>query len=170
MEELVQESIKKTIALDIDGTLFYTSKNPLPDSIEMGFESDKRYVKQRPHLNLLFEYLDFNKEFFNVIIYSAGTRSYIEQLVNFIEKKHLISEIYDREFCDVLTDDDGKLIRIKNYKKINKNLHNLYLVDDKNSHFDNYDVIGYKCKKFKGEEDDNEILNIIDFLEMLKII
>ena len=67
-------------------------------------------------------------------------------------------------------DDNGKLKRIKNYKKINENLHNLYLIDDKNSHFENYDIIGYKCKKFKGEEDDNEILNIIDFLEMLKII
>ncbi len=86
MEELVQEPIKKTIALDIDGTLFYTSKNSLPDSIETEFESDKRYVKQRPHLNLLFEYLDFNKEFFNIIIYSAAKKSYVEKLLNFIEK------------------------------------------------------------------------------------
>ena len=161
--------IKKTIALDIDGTLFHTSKNQLNNSIEIELKSEKYYVIQRPNLDILFDYLNLNKDYFDIIVYSAGTKSYIEQLLNFIEKKHIISEIYDRNFCDMLVVDD-KLRYIKNYKKINKKLHNLYLIDDNGEHFDNYNVIGYKCKKFQGEEEDGEIFNIIDFLEMLKVI
>lgn len=169
MSEINYHTIKKTIALDIDGTLFYTSNLQLNNSVEIELKSSKYYLTQRPHLNILFDYLDYNKEYFDIIVYSAGTKSYIEKLLDFIDKKNLISEIYDREFCDVLVV-NGKLRYIKNYKNINKKLHNLYLIDDREEHFDNYDVIGYKCKKFKGEEEDYEIFNIIDFLEMLKVI
>jgi TFIIF-interacting CTD phosphatase-like protein len=169
MSEIDYQIIKKTIALDIDGTLFYTSKFNLNNSVEIELKSSKYYLTQRPYLNILFDYLDSNKEYFDIIVYSAGKKSYIEKLLNFIDKKYLISEIYDREFCDIIVVND-KLRHIKNYKNINKNLHNLYLIDDTEEHFDNYDVIGYKCKKFKGEEEDYEIFNIIDFLEMLKVI
>jgi hypothetical protein len=51
--------------------------------------------------------------------------------------------------------------------QINKNLHNLYLVD---KHFDNLDVVGYKCRKFEGRKINNEIFNISDFMNMLKVI
>jgi TFIIF-interacting CTD phosphatase-like protein len=168
MSEIDNQIIKKTIALDIDGTLFYTSKFQLNNSTEIELKSSKYYVTQRPYLNILFDYLDSNKEYFDIIVYSTGIKSYIEKLLNFIDKKYLITEIYDREFCDIIVIND-KFRHIKNYKKINKNLHNLYLIDDTEEHFANYDVIGYKCKKFKGEDDD-EIFNIIDFLEMLKVI
>ena len=160
---------KKIIAFDIDGTLFYTSKKKFNDSIKMELSSIVHYVKIRPHLNLLFEYLDLNKEHFQFIVYSAARMDYVKKLIDLIDKKNLITEVYDRQFCDVLYI-GGKTRYIKNCKKINKNLHNLYLIDDNDDHFNNYDVIGYKCKKFKGQKEDNEIFNIIDFLNMLKVI
>lgn len=160
---------KKTVAFDIDGTLFYTSKKKMDDSVKIELSLTTHYVKVRPHLNLLFEYLDLNKEHFEFIVYSAAKMDYVQKLLDFIDKKDLITEIYDRKFCEILNV-DGKMRYIKNYKKINKNLHNLYLIDDTDDHFDNYDVIGYKCKKFTGQEEDNEIFNIIDFLNMLKVI
>jgi RNA polymerase II subunit A small phosphatase-like protein len=163
------ESTKKTIALDIDGTLFYTSKQPISTGNIMESENNTFWCIARPNLNQLFDYLDSNKEHFEIIVYSAGKKDYVEKLLNFIEKRHLITEVYAREYCDTVFM-NGKFRRVKNYKNIKKNLHNLYLIDDTDAHFDTYDVIGYKCKKFKGEPDDNEILNIIDFLEMLKVI
>lgn len=159
----------KVIALDIDGTLFHTSKKIIEDSFSIDIEGKKRYVKIRPHINLLFEYLDSNKEHFNLIVYSAATLGYVNKLLEFIDTKGLIKEIYTREHCDLVYI-DGSAKHIKNCKNINKNLHNLYLIDDSDLHFVNYDVIGYKCKKFIGEKEDNEIFNIIDFLNMLKII
>lgn len=161
--------VKKTVAFDIDGTLFYTTRKILEDSIEVEINSQKRYLKIRPNIEFLFEYLDLNKDFFEIIIYSAATNEYIETLLNFVDKKHLIQKIYDREYCDKNIV-DGKMTFIKNYKKIKEDLHNLYLIDDNETHFDNLDIIGYKCHKFKGNIDDYEIFNIIEFLETLKIV
>jgi TFIIF-interacting CTD phosphatase-like protein len=160
---------KKIIAFDIDGTLFHTSKKKMNNSFEMVISTNKRYVKVRPHLDSLFEYLETNKEYFELIIYSAATMNYIQKLLELVDTKNLIKEIYAREHCDLLLL-NGKVQYNKNYKKINKNLHNLYLVDDSEHHFENYDVIGYKCKKFTGDKTDNEVFNIIDFLNMLKVI
>jgi TFIIF-interacting CTD phosphatase-like protein len=161
--------MKKNIAFDIDGTLFYTSSNFIDGAFEITLNNKKRYVKIRPYINFLFDYLEENKDFFEIIIYSAATKDYVNILLNFIKKKSLISEIYDREFCDIVFVNEQPTY-IKNYKKISKDLHNLYLIDDDKNHFDNFDVIGYKCKKYIGEDIDEEIFHIIDFLETVKII
>lgn len=161
--------IKKIIAFDIDSTLFYTSSNFIENALEIMLNTKKRYVKIRPNIEFLFDYLEENKDFFEIIVYSAATTNYINNLLNFIDKRHLIKKIYDRDFCDIILVDNHE-VRIKNYKKINQDIHNLYLIDDDIRHFDNFDVIGYKCKKYSGEQDDYEIFNIIEFLETLKII
>lgn len=161
--------MKKIIAFDIDSTLFYTSSSSIENSLEIIFNTKKRFVKIRPNIDFLFDYLEENKDYFEIIVYSAATKDYINYLLNLINKRHLIKKIYDREFCDTMLVDNHK-VYIKNYKKINKDLHNLYLIDDDIRHFDNYDVIGYKCKKYSGEQDDYEIFNIIEFLDTLKVI
>ena len=92
-------SHKKTVAFDIDGTLFYTSKKKMDDSVKIELPLTTHYVKVRPHLNLLFEYLDLNKEYFEFIVYSAAKMDYVQKLLDFIDKKDLITEIYDRKFC-----------------------------------------------------------------------
>jgi TFIIF-interacting CTD phosphatase-like protein len=160
---------KKIIAFDIDNTLFYTSSSILTDSLELIFNTKKRYVKIRPNIDFLFDYLEENKDFFEVIVYSAATRDYVNNLLNYIEKNYLITKVYDREFCDKIIIDNREAY-VKNYKKINHELHNLYLIDDDDRHFQNMDVIGYKCKKYTGETDDEEIFHMIEFLETVKLI
>lgn len=161
--------MKKIIAFDIDSTLFYTSSSFIENALEITLNTQKRFVKIRPNVDFLFDYLEENKDYFEIIVYSAATINYINNLLNFINKKHLITKIYDREFCDSMLVNNHE-VRIKNYKKINQDLHNLYLIDDDIRHFDNFDIIGYKCKKYSGEQDDYEIFNIIEFLETLKVI
>lgn len=161
--------MKKTIAFDIDSTLFYTSSSFIENALEAIFNKKKRFVKIRPHIDFLFDYLEENKDYFEIIVYSAAKKDYVNNLLNFIDKRHFITQIYDRDFCDTILLDNHK-VRIKNYKNISQDLHNLYLIDDDDRHFENLDVIGYKCKKYSGEQDDCELFHIIEFLETLKVI
>lgn len=69
----------------------------MDDSLKIELSLTTHYVKVRPHLNLLFEYLDLNKEHFEFIVYSAARMDYVQKLLDFIDKKDLITEIYDRK-------------------------------------------------------------------------
>ena len=159
--------IKKCIALDIDGTLFYTSTKEFDNSIKL---PNDYYAISRPFINELFEYLQNNREYFEVIIYSAATEDYINHLLNLIDTKNIITKIYDRKFCDKIFI-NNKETCIKNAKNIKYDFSNLYLIDDNDFHFNEYDILGYKCNKFQNNnENDFEIFEIINFLETLKHI
>ena len=156
---------KKTIALDIDKTLFYTSKTIFDGSIEL---SNGYYAIYRPWLQELFNYLHSNQEHFDVVVYSAATWEYIMLLLSLIDDKNIIKDVYDRKFCEVLTN-NGKESYYKNAKLLK--LENLYLIDDNEYHFRNYEILGYNCKSFKPtNNEDCEIFEIINFLETLKLI
>lgn len=158
---------KKCIAIDIDGTLFYTSSKKFNNSIKL---QTNHYAIIRPHVDVLFEYLKENQEYFDVIIYSAATNDYINDLLKLINTNNIIKNIYDRKYCDLIQI-NNKPTYIKNAKKLNYDLSNLYLIDDNVYHFDQYDILGYNCKSFNDKlNDDLEIFKIIDFLETLKLI
>lgn len=155
--------MKKIIALDLDNTLICKSKT------NKGILINSRYIVYRPFLNELFEYLKNNKNYFSVIIYSAAKDDYIEDIVKFITNNDIIEKIFDRKYCDLIYI-NGKETHVKNTKNLKYNISNLYLIDDSQHHFNNYDILGYNIKKFEGDENDLEIFHLIDFLETLKII
>ena len=157
--------MKKIIALDLDNTLIYTSIKKISN---IKLNNDK-YIMFRPFLNDLFEYLKNNNEFFEIIIYSSAKDHYINEILKLINDYGVIEKVYDRKYCDLYYI-DGKETHIKNTKKIKYDLSNLYLVDDMQKHFENYDILGYNIKKFEGDINDMEIFHLIDFLETLKIV
>jgi len=159
--------MKKNIALDIDNTLFYGSSKEFKDSIKV---YEDYYAIPRPCLNELFNYLDENKEIFNVIIYSAATKEHIDSLLKLVDTKNIIQQIYDRKYCDY-NYENNKSFYTKNAHKLNIDFNNLYLIDDSPHHFSDYKIRGYVCKPFKGDiGSDFEIFNIIDFLDAVKHI
>ncbi len=158
--------IKKCIALDIDGTLFYSKNTEFNNSIKL---NNGYYTRVRPFLDILFEYLKDNLEHYDTIIYSAAKLDYIEEHLKILEYKEIIKDIYDRKHCDYLFISD-KLTYIKNAKNLNLDICNTYLIDDNKYHFDECNILGYKCKSYKGEDDDSEIFEIIEFLETLKLV
>ncbi len=158
--------MKKCIALDIDGTLFYSKNMEFKNSVKL---NNGYYTKVRPFLDVLFEYLKNNSEYYETIIYSAAKRDYIEEHLKILENKDIIKNIYDRKHCDsyVL---NNKVTHIKNAKNIKYDISSTYLIDDNKYHFDEYEILGYKCKSYRGEDEDFEVFEIINFLETLKLV
>jgi TFIIF-interacting CTD phosphatase-like protein len=158
--------MKKNIALDIDGTLFYASQTEFENSIKL---PNNYYATIRPFVDDLFSYLKENEDHYNVIVYSAATEDYIQHLLNLIDTKGIIKKIYDRKYCDKLFIND-KETHVKNSQKLNIDYSNLYLIDDNEYHFNNAGILGIKCQPYKPNTDDFELLNIIEFLETLKYV
>ena len=158
--------MKKNIDLDIDGTLFYASLKEFDNSIKL---SNDYYASIRPFVNDLFSYLKDNEQYFDVIIYSAATEDYIEELLKLIDTKGIIKNIYDRKYCDQLFI-NNKETYVKNSTKLNIDYTNLYLIDDNEYHFNDGSILGITCKSYKPNTEDFELLNIIEFLETLKYV
>ena len=99
-------------------------------------------------------------------------KDYVEKLLNFIETHHLITEVYAREYCDMVYT-NGKVGRVKNYKKINKNLHNLYLINDVSEHFDNNvkgNLIFYTIINGSNSSVSNDSSNLNEFADMANCV
>jgi TFIIF-interacting CTD phosphatase-like protein len=158
--------MKKCIALDIDGTLFYSKDKEFPNSIKL---DNGYYTKTRPLIDMLFDYLENNTDKYKVIIYSAATKDYIDEHLKIIDKSKIIENVFDRKYCDHMILNNN-LTYVKNAKNIKEDITNTYLIDDNNYHFNEFNILGYKCKPYKGEEDDHEIFEIIDFLETLNFV
>lgn len=129
--------MKKNIALDIDGTLFYASQKEFDNSIKL---SNNYYATIRPFVDDLFSYLKENEDHFNVVIYSAATDDYIKELLKLIDTKGIIKNIYDRKHCDQIFI-NNKETHVKNATKLNIDYTNLYLIDDNEYHFNDGGIL-----------------------------
>lgn len=153
---------RKTLVLDIDHTLIYTTKNIGKKELK-----DKYKIYLRPHL---FHFLsDVNKNY-KLVIWTGANKNYADYIINYIKKsgKTYFKEQKEKKkfkFDSVLTYDDlikGK----KDIKKIN-NKNGVILVDDHEYYAK--DLERYiKIFPYNGNEDDCSLILLLCFLNRIK--
>lgn len=158
----------KCIVLDVDETLVYTAENYKKFS-KLGLFSNSRYADLRVRtyrLNLEFfddssdkistdfigiirphaeEFLEFCFKYFKVVaIWSAGQKSYVEKICDFLFRNLREPDIiWTRNDCDLIENEQGQIIGAKkplekmykamqvNNSDINMNEKNTYIIDDR---------------------------------------
>ena len=166
------------VVLDLDETLVYATKNSL--DIEYDFTLGEYFVYKRSHLEKFINYIDKN---FRFAIWSSAADSYVDEMT----KKLKINE--RAVFCwarskatfkrtSIIDADDNLnteyinehffVKRLKKVKKLGFDLKKVLIIDDTpRKSQENYGNAIY-IKEFNGDQDDNELLKLSEYLTTLK--
>ena len=172
---------KILLILDVDETLIFGSTielNKPPDFTVFNY-----FIYQRPYLKEFFYKI---KDHFLIALWSSADDEYVEEIAKKIVPKNIELEfiwgrsrcIYRRNFNAVFDDyqeystsDSSHYHFVKPLKKLKKRgykLEQILIVDDTpHKSKDNYGNAIYP-KEYKGEEKDNELLLLADYLLTLK--
>ena len=148
---------KLTIFLDLDNTLIYkTNDESEPFDFKFTIGSEVLKIKMRPHLD---DFLEDISKFADLYIFTSATKKYAENVFNFLNTpKPRIIKYFSREDLKK----DGKDLSI-----LKTSLERTILIDDIPSASGDRDNILH-IREYKGEEGDNELLQIKRILEELK--
>lgn len=160
--------MKKLIVLDLDETLIHALESPLGPKCD--FEVDRYYVYKRPHLH---EFIDYCLASFEVAVWTSSTSSYASEIVErifpsvselkFVFARDKCTHRFDPEFVDYYYLKD-----LKKVKKLGFKLSNIIAIDDSPEKFNRHYGNLVRVKPFEGNSEDNELLKLIKYLEILK--
>ena len=180
-----KSSRMKTLVLDLDETLIYTSFEPSINS-DLCFEIDlninepskynkvntlfkkqtiltKVYLSKRPHLE---QFLSELNPFYEICIFSASSQKYASYIIDIIDKNRIISKKFFRDDC-IHLDNSETFSYIKDLEKINKNYNDIIIIDDNFSSFILQEENGIPIKPWRGDKNDIELLKLIPILKNL---
>ena len=180
-----KSSRMKTLVLDLDETLIYTSFEPSITS-DLCFEIDlninepskfnkvnslikkqkiltKVYLSKRPHLD---KFLSELNSFYEICIFSASSQKYASYIIDIIDKNRIISKKFFRDDC-IHLDNSETFPYIKDLEKINKNYNDIIIIDDNFSSFILQEENGIPIKPWRGDKNDIELLKLIPILKNL---
>ncbi|WP_264788151.1 HAD family hydrolase [Aureispira anguillae] len=172
---------KTLLILDLDETLIHGREKPLEKKED--FKVFHFFIYKRPFLK---EFLNSVKENFLVAVWSSGSDDYVDEIVKHIFPKNYPLEFvwgrsrcvyrskrYNEDFGRHTEDYSNPYFYVKPIKKLKK--HGFYknrvlLVDDSPEKcIDNYGNAIYP-KEYLGENEDNELLFLLEYLSKLKNI
>jgi CTD small phosphatase-like protein 2 len=161
---------KKTLILDLDETLIHSDldleyKNHITtlffDSEEEGEEEKNIPIPLilRPKL---FDFLNYVKEKYELIIFTASQKNYADKIIDYIEKdqKYFSLRLY-REHCIFIK--PGLYIKDLRIFK-NRDLKNIILIDNSIFSFAHQLNNGILVTSFYNDEDDCFLINLKDYL------
>lgn len=166
------------VILDIDETLVYATKHRL--NIEHDFEIADYFVYKRPHFDKFIDFIDKN---FLFAIWSSATDKYVDEMTEKLELNKKAVFCWARSKATFKRpptfDSDGDLNvdsidhhffvkRLKKVKKLGFDLEKILIIDDSpHKSQENYGNAIY-ISEFKGDKDDNELLELTKYLKTLK--
>lgn len=172
---------KTLLILDIDETLVFGSTQKLDRPFD--FTVFNYFIYQRPYLKEFFEKI---KNHFLIALWSSADDEYVEEITKKIIPKDIELEFvwarsrcnYKRNFNAIFDDyqdysasETSHYHFVKSLKKLKKKgykLERILIVDDTpHKAKENYGNVIYP-KEYRGEEDDNELLLLADYLLTLK--
>ena len=143
---------KYTLVLDLDQTLIHCDRK----------SNTSFLLLLRPGL---IEFLEKMKNICELILFSFGTKNYVDSILKVIERKQKFFEyildrshgIYDNGDC------------IKNLDMLNRDLKNVIIIDDTSKYFKLHQENGICVKPFYGdiEADKNTLSNLGNILEKI---
>ncbi|PHQ79700.1 MAG: NLI interacting domain protein [Coxiella sp. (in: Bacteria)] len=158
----------KLLILDLDETLIYASKVPLPEKVP-AFEAGPYTVYLRPHLNELLLYCQAN---FEVAVWTVSTDAYAERIVECaFPVGYPLSFVWARNKCTPsYRSQTGELNYQKKLRKLRKKyrLEDVIVIDDSpENHLDNYGNL-IAVKPYVGDDQDDELHYLIRYLDTIK--
>ncbi|KAK8485687.1 hypothetical protein V6N13_023563 [Hibiscus sabdariffa] len=155
---------KRTIVLDMDGTLVHSKEDPPPPSYDFMITPNANgvpknfYVLKRPGVD---EFLEAISEKYEVVVFTAGMEAYASLLLDVLDPKGLISHRLYRDSCRKL----DKKNFAKDLSKIGRELGNVVIVDDIPMMYCLQPENGIPIKKFTDDFEDRELEKLLGFFQ-----
>lgn len=153
-------SKKSILVLDLDETLVHTSQIPGGFPIPLGVRSF--YVQKRPHVDRFLEELS---KHFELVVFTASRKEYANQVVDYIDSKRVVSRRIFREGCEMM---NGELV--KDLSTVCPSLERVFLLDNSPSAYAKNQSNAVPILPWFDKLDDSELLDLIPFLESLRVL
>ena len=161
---------RKLLVLDLDYTLYYPSETPIVADFCVVADGVSVWIKKRPYLN---QFLSYAVENYDLMVWSASSRKYIDQVVSHLLPDVPLVYIYSSERCTTKWNqfsDEPHPYVIKDMKKVwrrnnpytKKNT--LVLDDTPKTYLRNYGN-AIPIDGYIGGNNDTELLRMIEVLE-----
>jgi len=158
---------RKLLVLDLDETLVYATEQQL--SFPEGFKAGSYYVYLRPHLR---PFLDFCVDRFDVGIWTASSADYAHAVVlQLFGSLGRLKFLWSRTRCTLRYDREAHTqYWVKDLKKIRRigyTLERVIVIDDTAEKYErNYGNL-VRVSPFEGQPEDNELVYLVRYLDML---
>ncbi|KAL4291121.1 hypothetical protein GQ457_14G008940 [Hibiscus cannabinus] len=156
---------KRTVVLDMDGTLVHSTEDPPPPSYDFVITpiaangvAKNLYVSKRPGVD---EFLEAVSEKYEVVVFTAGMEAYASPLLDVLDPKGLISHRLYRDSCQKL----GKNKFTKDLSELGRELDNVVIVDDIPRMYCLQPENGIPIKKFTDDFEDRELEKLLGFFQ-----
>ena len=165
---LENKSNKKTLILDLDETLIHSDLDLIYKNhiITLYFDSEDDDEKNIPIPLILrpglFDFLNYAKEKFELIIFTASQKNYADKIIDYIEKekKYFSLRLY-REHCIFIK--PGLYIKDLRIFK-NRDLKNIVLIDNSIFSFAHQLSNGILVTSFYNDDNDFFLYNLKEYL------
>jgi Dullard-like phosphatase family protein len=140
---------KYSLVVDLDETLIYSFL----------LNGENTYLI-RPHC---FDFLNEISSFFEIIIFTAGTKDYADKILNQIDKNKVW--IKYRLYREHLTFDNEELSIFKDLSKLGRDLSKTIIIDNREENFVLQPNNGLLIKTWNGDFEDRELLDLKNVLK-----
>ena len=140
---------KYSLVVDLDETLIYSFL----------LNGENTYLI-RPHC---FDFLNEISSFFEIIIFTAGTKDYADKILNQIDKNKVW--IKYRLYREHLTFDNEELSIFKDLSKLGRDLSKTIIIDNREENFVLQPNNGLLIKTWNGDFEDRELLDLKNILK-----
>ena len=140
---------KYSLVVDLDETLIYSFL----------LNGENTYLI-RPHC---FDFLNEISSFFEIIIFTAGTKDYADKILNQIDKNKVW--IKYRLYREHLTFDNEEFSIFKDLSKLGRDLSKTIIIDNREENFVLQPNNGLLIKTWNGDFEDRELLDLKNILK-----
>ena len=153
-----------TLVIDLDETLICSEQLSNSNNNNINFDIIIENINYGLFIRpFMFEFLEYCYNFFNLILFSAGERYYVNSIVNYLNIKKYFSCILTKEYCININNIYIKDLSIlKDYDE-NKTI----IIDNNLLSFSNNIKQGLLISNFYDDKDDKELLLSMHYLENL---
>lgn len=155
---------RKTVVLDLDGTLVYSRIIPSPEKFDFIFTTTAvngmlvtAFVSKRP---LVDEFLESLSKKYEIVVFTAGARDYASPILDFLDENGVISHRLYRDSCRIV---NGKLV--KDLSRLGRDMKKVVIVDDNPNVYALQPENAIPIRPFRNDVDDRELKKLIEFFD-----